>query len=248
MDTKLIKQYGEQICCYRLRYTRQKKRMQYEDFDKQLIQLDKEEKKLRKQQRNLGWELLNPPIQRGWIRHFVLREDVARGKYAVFFNNILKKINTYEYSWKKDFKKKKRKRGRKIYVLKPQYLLKPYEYQFSKMEFTESEKQFFKEVWEVDWRKQPVKRYEFVEPWRFVLKVRVNMIDKVRIKDIELESRLNEIDNYFKKNCLRGRLINLLHGNNRWNWRRRVVKAKEKYEYQHKSLNQILDSIKCGQR
>ncbi len=39
MDTKLIQQYGEDILCYRLRTARQKKRMRYEDFDKQLIQL-----------------------------------------------------------------------------------------------------------------------------------------------------------------------------------------------------------------
>ena len=38
MDTKFIQQYGEDILCYRLRTARQKKRMQYEDFDKQLIQ------------------------------------------------------------------------------------------------------------------------------------------------------------------------------------------------------------------
>jgi hypothetical protein len=246
MDTKIIEQYRENMLCYRLRTARQKKRMQYEDFDKQLIQLDKEENKLYKQQRNLGWEPLNPPVQKGWIRHFILREDVARGKHAIFFDNILKKINTYEYSWKKDFKKKKRKRGRKIYVVKPQYLLRAYDYQFTKMEFNDNEKQFFREIWELDCRKQPVKRYEFTEPWRFVLKIRINMIDKVRIKDIELESRLNEIDDYFKKNCLRRRLINLLHGNNRWNWRRHIEKTKEKYEYQHKSLNQILDAIKCG--
>jgi hypothetical protein len=246
MGTKIINGYGEDILCYRLRTARQKKRMQYKDFDKQLIQLHKEEKALYVQKRNLGWEPLHPPVQKGWIRHFAVREDVARGKHAAFFENILKKINTYEYSWKKDFKKKKRKRGRKIYVVKPQYLLKPYAYQFSKMEFNDNEKQFFRELWELDCRKQPVKRYEFIEPWRFVLKVRPNMIDKVRIKDVELESRIQQIDDYFERNNYRGKLLNLLHGHNRWNWRRRVVNEREKYEYRHKSLSQILDSVKCG--
>jgi hypothetical protein len=46
MDTKIIKQYGEDILCYKLRTARQKKRMQYNDFDKQLIQLHKKEKAL----------------------------------------------------------------------------------------------------------------------------------------------------------------------------------------------------------
>jgi hypothetical protein len=246
MDTKIIEQYRENMLCYRLRTARQKKRMQYEDFDKQLIQLDKEENKLYKQQRNLGWEPLNPPVQKGWIRHFILREDVARGKHAIFFENILKKINTYEYSWKKDFKKKKRKRGRKIYVVKPQYLLRAYDYQFTKMEFNDNEKQFFREVWELDWRKQPVKRYEFTEPWRFVLKVRANMIDKVRIKDIALESRLNEIDNYFERNDYRKRQHKIIYGyykRRRWN---DFEKYNEVNEYKNKSLIEIINSVKLN--
>ena len=46
MDTKIIKQYGDDILCYDLRTARQKKRMQYKDFDKQLIQLHKKENAL----------------------------------------------------------------------------------------------------------------------------------------------------------------------------------------------------------
>lgn len=91
MDTKLIKQYGEDIFCYRLRTARHKKRMQYEDFDKQLIQLHQEENGLYEQRRNLGWEPLLPAVQKGWKRFFVLRDDVARSKQAEFFENILKK-------------------------------------------------------------------------------------------------------------------------------------------------------------
>lgn len=65
MDTKVIEQYGEDILCYRLRTARQKKRMQYKDFDRQLIQLHKEQNALYAQKRNLGWEVLHPPVQKG---------------------------------------------------------------------------------------------------------------------------------------------------------------------------------------
>jgi hypothetical protein len=243
MGTKTINEYGEDIRCYRLRTARLKKRMRYKDFDKQLIQLYKEENALYVQKRNLGWEPLHPPVQKGWIRHFVLREDVARGKHAIFFEGILKKINTYDYSWKKDFKKKERKRGRKIYVLKPQYFLKPYAYQFSKMAFNDNEKQFFIEIWELDCRKQPVKRYEFTEPWRFVLKIRPNMIDKVRVKDVKLESRLKEIDNYLERNDYRKRQHKIAYGY----YKRKRWKGFDKYnevnEYKNKSLIQIINSV-----
>jgi len=54
MDSKLIKQYSPEILSYRLRTVRQKKRMQYEDFDKKLLKLSKEEDKLIELTRNLG--------------------------------------------------------------------------------------------------------------------------------------------------------------------------------------------------
>src|SRR5258705_13148999 len=120
MDTQLIQQYGEDILCYRLRTTRQKKRMQYKDFDKQLIQLHKEERALYELKRNLGWELLIPSVQKGWKRFFVLRDDVQSSKQAEFFQGILKKINTYEWSHRKDFvaRRRKKEKGRKVYVVK----------------------------------------------------------------------------------------------------------------------------------
>lgn len=246
MHTKLIQQYGEDILCYRLRTARQRKRMQYKDFDKQLIQLHKKENELYRQHRNLGWEPLLPPVQKGWIRHFVLRDDVAKSRYGEFFEAILKKINTYEYDWKKDFKRKKRKRGRKIYVVKPQYLLRPYEYQFQRIEFTEIERQFFTEVWEMDSKRQLFKRYEFTEPWRFVLRIRANMIDRIRIKDALLESEIRVLINYLERNDLRGKQTKLLYGNwKRWSTNKEFKKYNEINRYKNKSLIQILDLLKC---
>ena len=84
MDTKIIKQYGEDMLCYDLRNARQKKRKRYADFDKQLIQLHKKEKALYVQKRNLGWQPLHPPVQKGWVRYFVVRDDVAKSKYGEF--------------------------------------------------------------------------------------------------------------------------------------------------------------------
>src|SRR5688572_12105392 len=133
MDTKFIRVYGEDILCYRMRTARQKIRMQYADFDKFLIQLHREERDLYEKKRNLGWEALSPPVQKGWKRFFVLRDDVERSKQADFFKGILVKINTYDWSSRKDFKIKKRKRGRKTHVIKSQKLLEPGEFHFQKL-------------------------------------------------------------------------------------------------------------------
>ena len=212
MDTKLVREFGTEILSYRLRTVRQKKRMQYEDFDKKLIKLHKENRVLRRKQRNLGWEPLTPPVQKGWKRFFVLREDVAKSKHAEFFENILRKINTVQWSYKKDFKIRKRRYGRNKYGVRQQSLLKPYAYEFERMGFTEVERQFFYEHWEYNWKRELIKRYVFCEPWRFVLRVRPNMIDKVRKRDEVIERRMDEIDNYLEWNNHICRLEKLVYG------------------------------------
>jgi len=247
MHSKIINRYGDDIFCYRLRTARQKKRMQYKDFDKQLIQLHKEEHQLWEQQRNLGWEPLVPPVQKGWIRSFVLRQDVAKSKHAYFFEGILKKVNTYQYDWRKDFKRKKKKRGRKIYVVKQQLILQPDDRHFAKLNFTEMEKQFFFPVWEMNQQRKMVRRYVFTQPWRFVLKVKPNIIDKVRIRDVAIETRLAEIHDYLEKNNFCNRQRKLLHGYVQYKCWYEIEKHTERYEYKNKSLTQIVDTIKTEQ-
>ncbi|MBX2921701.1 MAG: hypothetical protein KF746_05845 [Chitinophagaceae bacterium] len=246
MDTKLIQHYGEDMLCYRLRSARQKHRMQYKDFDKQLIQLDRKRRELWVKKGNLGWEPLIPPVQKGWKRFFVLRDDVARGKHAVFFQNILSKINTYDWSSKRDFKVKRRKFGRKIYVVKPQKLLEPDEQHFKKLCFTDSEQQLFNIEFRYEkWCSQPVKRYVFTEPWRFVMSVRPNMIDKVRIKDAALESQIDQLDNYIKRRDLEKRMDKILHRRHRdrwWKWKN-IERHDEINPYKNKSLCQVLDIL-----
>ncbi|MES1225069.1 MAG: hypothetical protein ABUT20_56805 [Bacteroidota bacterium] len=243
MDTKLIKQYGEEILCYRLRNARQKKRMQYEDFDKQLIQLHKRRQILWEKKRNLGWEPLIPPVQKGWKRLFVLRDDVSRSKQADFFEEILKKINTHDWSYRKDFLVKRRRFGRKIYVIKGQRLLEPDEYHFKKLNFTEKEQQFFYPVLRASRvSKQLVKHFVFIEPWRFVLRVKPNIIDKIRVKDADLESEIARLRNFLERNDLENRLDKITRGNTYkwWKWGS-LEKYDEKNIYKNKSLEQLID-------
>jgi hypothetical protein len=246
MDKKLIEQYGEDILSYRLRTARQKKRMQYEDFDKQLLRLHREHRALDKQIAALGWEPLVPPIQKGWKRFFILREDIARTKQAAFYENILKKINTYDLSHRKDFKVKKRRGSRfKKMVVKQQYLLRPSDWHFRKLGFSDAEKQLFHEVYVKDKRGQAYKIYVFNEPWRFVLRVRPNMIDKVRIRDSELEARIKGIREYLERNIYDKRLDKLLYGEGRYKlWKDVGGDFFEKYQFKNKSLHQIMDIIR----
>ena len=247
MDTKLVQQYGEDILCYRLRTARQKKRMQHEDLEKKLIGLNKEWKTLRNQQFNMGWDPLIPPVQKGWKRFFVLRDDVARSRHSGFFQNILRKINTYDWSHRKDFMIRKRRCGRKKYGVKEQKLLQPWEWHFEKLGFNGYEKQMFHEEFHYEkWNKGPIKRYVFTDPWRFVLKIKPNMITKIRRIDPELESRMQDINSYLVINDYKGRLGRLMRGRYkgkelRW---KNYGRHKEVDQFKNKSLLQIMDMIK----
>jgi hypothetical protein len=184
----------------------EEKRLQKKDQEKHLL-LHRQENKLRRQICNLGYEPLIPPVQKGYKRIFVLRDDVQRSKQAAFFAGLLKKINTVQYSDTKAFTKKKRRRGRKIHVPREQKLLYLHEWEWGQKKFTEAEAVYFAPVTVWDRAGEPRTVYQFREPWRFVLRVFPNLITEVRIRDAVLEQKEDEIDRYLSFNDRRHRLL-----------------------------------------
>lgn len=246
MDRKTIERYGTDILCYRLRTARRKKRMQYEDFDKQLLALDREQRTLWHKSRNLGYEPLIPPVQKGWKRCFVLREDVARGKQAAFFNGMLVMINTWDWSHRRDFLVRRRKKGRKFYVTKPQKLREFDDWEFQRCDFTEHERRYFDRIEYFLKGRIPAVKYVFNEPWRFVLQVHPNVIDKVPVRDAELEARMEYLDKYFERNAFDGRRNKLVYGRDFGRWW--INKYKEKYDehspLKNRPITRILNELK----
>ncbi|HTF02777.1 MAG TPA: hypothetical protein VK826_02095 [Bacteroidia bacterium] len=201
----------------RFKTARRKKRLQKEGRDKQLVQLYRELEDISEQQRNLGYAELVPPVQRGWKRFFVLRPDVMKSKESEFFLGILEKINTVRYSHRKDFKVKRRRKGKKVQVDRIQLLRTIYDFELQKM--TEKEKGFFKQEWEfIGHSTRILYKYVFTEAWRFVLKTEPNMITKVKIIDPVLKSRQDEIDMYLDRNGLYPRLFRQMTGSYKDGW------------------------------
>src|SRR5690606_11583882 len=137
---------------------------------------------------------LKPPVQKGWKRTFVLRSDVAKSHNADFFQNIPDKINTQTWSSRKDYlnKKRRKEKGKKVYVIKPQKLQELNEYNFMKLGLNDKEKKFFREEEHLNHSKYVYKKFIFNEPWRFTLKVMPNMIDKIRTIDAKITKRKQE--------------------------------------------------------
>ena len=227
----------------RIRTKRRRKRASVEARDKKLIRLYKEEKELRKRKYNLPMIDLSPPIQKGYKRFFVVREDVKRSKMGSFYENLLQKINTFQYSSTKIFKKKAKRKGKKVLVDIEQKLNVIYPHELKKLKLDERQLNCFdyKIVLEVLGKTIREKHfYEFKEPWRYVLRIRPNMIDKVKAFDSELEQRIAELDTILYENHKsNGRLIKMK------GWCRYIYKNQEKYinPLKNKSLNQIIKNF-----
>ncbi len=230
MDTNTWEHY---VPCSRLKTKRRKKRLQKTDADKNLICLFKKLETLAGEIRNLGYEELIPPVQRGWKRFFILKPELERSPDADFLKELLSNINTTQYSHRRDFKTKTKRKGKKVYVERIQNLEELQDYLFQKKIVNDKEKLYFKEEWDFRYcKRNPFKKYVFTHPWKFVLKTEPNMITKTKITDPMLLQKLAEIEDYFNQRNLYTRLNTLTGGHHRYRWGK---DEKEKY----KSLRKI---------
>lgn len=206
--------------CSRIKTERRKKRLQKKELEKQLFRNYKELRCIRKEQWNLGYIDLVPPVQKGWKRFFVLKEDVAKTKDTLFFQQIIDKINKPQFSFRKDFKVRQKQKGKKVYVDRLQPLPVIELYELRTIKFTEQERMFFNNEQRCDqfrgrhvWRTVLV----FKEPWRFVLKVAPNMITQVRIIDSALIKAEAELENHLLKNNLLNKMYKVVDGYAKYN-------------------------------
>lgn len=207
----------------RLRSLRSRKRAIRKDVEKQIRTKYKRSEELWDIRRNIPWIPLDQPYQRGFVRFFVVREDVMRSKDGDFFEGILKKINTYMYSESRRFLKKKRKFGRRIYVAREQKLkqISTYSWNDPKLGLTPRERQYFlKQEEYCPARKMYVPYYEFTESWRFTLRTRPNMITHYKPVDFELEKEYAELGDYLGQYKIVGIIHKTIYGKS-YPWKRK---------------------------
>ncbi|AZA85059.1 hypothetical protein C1637_00760 [Chryseobacterium lactis] len=211
---------NDNLLLYRLRSTRSRKRTKRKDVIKQIRKKYQRSEVLRDARRNIQWIPLDVPYQRGFVRFFVVREEVIRSKDGEFFEGILKKINTWMYSESRRFLKKKKKFGRRIYVEKEQKLkpISSWSWSDPKLAFTARERQYFLKYEEYcPYRKCNEVYYEFTEPWRFTLRVRPNMITHYKPVDFELEKEYAELESYLWQHKNAGIIYKTIYGkSNSW--------------------------------
>lgn len=212
MDNPVQTEIENYIAASRIRTTRRRIRDARTQFEKQLRSLHREEKRMSEIWYKRGYVPLEPPVMIGYKRFFVLRDDVARSRHADFYEGLLTKINTCDYSHRKDFKVKKRSHGRKHWVLREQQLLQPDLQAFAKLKLTEKEAACFEErFFFFKNSPEPQKRMVFKESWRFILRVRPNMVTVARMELPELKSQMQQLDDYVKRFCLEHKILKVIY-------------------------------------
>lgn len=239
---------NDNLLHFRLRSVRSRKRTIRKDVEKQIRKKYKRSRELWKMRRNLPLIPLDKPYQKGFVRFFVVREDVKQSKDGDFFEGILKKINTYMYSDNRRFLKKKRKFGRKIYVEREQKLryITSFSWNYPKLEFTDRERQYFEKKEDYC----PVNKifgiyYKFTEPWRLTLRVKPNMITHYKPLDLELEKEYAALDSYLGQYKVIGIMHKTILGkSNPWKekYQRKLIKSR-KYATCTMSATEIAESL-----
>lgn len=189
------------------------KRKHIEANDKKLIALQRRMWKLYEQQRELPLIELEKPIQRGFKKFFVLRDDIARRRDAKDFERILSVINRTIYSRKEDFKVKKYHNNQTEDI--PHVIGHVPEYKWDDLGWPEHFKKWFSLTTRHHNGKYgsmySIKAYYFTHDYMFVTKTAPYFITHVRQVDSNLERELKEIKQYFKKTNGWSRLQHL-HG------------------------------------
>ena len=212
-----------------------------------MIRLDELRTKLRYDKDHLPWVPLAEPYQKGWKRFFVLREDIRRSRDADFYQNLLDKINTVQYSRDKAFRNRKRRLRRYVYTVQPQALreIPVTEWNGPKLGLTEKEKLLFYryERWSYEHAYWKI-GYVFTQPWRFALRVRPHVITEQRMIDANLEAELQRLKNYIERNNLGGKIHKLTRSQRgRWNWHE-GTRPREKHPFINKPLRIVLAECK----
>ncbi|WP_177762174.1 hypothetical protein [Flavobacterium sp. I3-2] len=183
----------------RLKSKRTKTRLVKTDFEKKIRLNNKRQKELWNEKQTIPLVPLAVPYQKSYVRYFVLRDDIKNEKDITFFSEILKKINTEQFSYSKKFTKKKKQYRKRIDVPTTQYLrlLYPYEYSGKDSKLNEREREYFIQTQVYNqFTKTFQTFYEFIQPWRFRLIVKPNMITHYKPINSELERELAEIDKF----------------------------------------------------
>lgn len=201
--------------------------------EKKLREIALEAKDLRHQIQNPPSVRLPEPIQRGWVRHYVLTKEAQLRPDAQVLGQILEVIGTKEYYWRRNFIKSRRQRP----LIEIKQVLKPihsYMWRHHPDKYPETWQPYFHleflQWWHGSYRYQQWV-YVFTEAHLFELKVERHWLTHLKIIDPLLIERHAELEAWMEHH--QGwRKYDRLKGRRHW-WHNRDLNRK--FEVQSKS-------------
>ena len=189
------------------------KRDKHETEERELRRLYQKYISIGKAINNLGWLDLDKPIYLGYIKQFVLRDDISRRKDASIFEGILKSINDFSTCKNKDFMAKEWKTKKKVPISHNlKYLTKK---KFNKL--PTNQQKHFSAAYD---HKHSCWKYRFVLSYYFVPKIDKNYAYRIRVFDADLERQSDEIERHIETNNLWPKINKLLGRSNSCGWDR----------------------------
>lgn len=182
--------------------------------DKELLRNERELDGLYKRKWETPWIKLDKPIQNGYVRNLVLRDDISRRKDADVFERIRKTLNKPMYCRNADFKVRKRKSGQ--YEEIEHHIFPIGEGRWEKLEWPEHFKKYF--TYGTKYYTHPggytssFTGYWFNTDWMFDYKIEPHYLTHYQPIDPDLESQIKVLEKkVWDDDKNRGRLTKL-HG------------------------------------
>ncbi|HYV90190.1 MAG TPA: hypothetical protein VE978_00330 [Chitinophagales bacterium] len=217
----------------RIKSKRRKSRLKYFGKEKQLLDLVRELDRLRNEKNNLGFIELEKPMVKGWKRFFILRPDISSRKDKKVFQKILDKINTEVVCNRKDFRKRDYRRKRmEVIEQHTKWLTKK---EFNELNFSDKERECFEYKFVQLEFGQRRRRFVYRFEWQFELKIKRNIITKMRVMNPVIEQRMSEIENYMERNNLWNKWSHIRGDGNYRSWDK-GFREKEKYRFDKSGL------------
>lgn len=188
-------------------------RNQHYHRDKKLLALDRERKALWKRMRQ--FVKIDPPITRGWIRHWRLTPKARNRHDASILQYILREIDNPRFHWRKNFVSGRRRQRKKM-LENDQLPQSVSEYRWKRLGWPAAWKKYFHQILKNPGQCDQTFKYKFQREDLFELFTERHYVRRVRVLDVEAESRLAELDMHLTNRQWDHRLKKLLDTGYRW--------------------------------
>lgn len=174
--------------------------------DKKLLAIHRERRALWKRHRHTVE--IDPPIPRGWIRHWRLTAKARNRHDAPILKAILQVIDNRRFHWRQSFESGRRRRRKMVENSQPLSGIR--EQRWKQLGWPDEWKKYFRKVPVNVGRPDQTIAYKILRDDLFELFTERNFIWRMRVIDPELESREAELNRYLRTSGQGHRLNKIL--------------------------------------